>query len=289
MPHRGTVPLLDALQQLLAGLQVRMLEGRLLLDRPLMLDWQASSTLRGLTGHALTDRYPGVIRSWFKPGQSGHDLPAFLFQAAHDTGRPIREVAFRLIAWDPEGVLLEFSARALAGATGRPFGGRGTLVAACRLGEPERLVFSGAPPLAGPARLSLVTPVAVKERKAWLGPRELLLGHLVRAFVRRLNRLSAAFGNGGQLDETPWLAECALVQETDRQLRWISAQRRSTTQLGMLSLAGVAGTIGFAGLPASLFALLQAAEAFHVGFHTVHGCGQLRLEPTARPSPPAYG
>ncbi len=273
-----------ALPEVLAGLSVQLAECVLRLDRPTALRPLATTTIRGLAGHALAAEQPRLVRPCFKPGQHSHLPPACLFQPVLHQPSTGDQLPFRLIAWDPDGRFLPGQLAALERARGRPFGEGGSRVAGFHLAGLEKLEFCGLDPAPAPVRLAFLTPVALKHRKAWVDASTITLAHLCLAMARRLNALSQCYGNGLQLDPAAFLAQAALTRGQPPQLRWVSPCRRSSTQDSDLSLAGLVGWMDFPPLPGPLLNLLALAAVFHLGYHTAVGAGLLQAVPL--PPPP---
>jgi hypothetical protein len=126
--------------------------------------------------------------------------------------------------------------------------------------------------------LGLVTPVLLKDGgRGWLGPGALTLPRLAAATARRLNALSAVYGNGLQLDALKPTVEAAGVTVTRSELQWCSPERKSSVQDGVIKLSGVTGYYHLESVPLALAELLAAATLFHVGKHACEGCGRLKV------------
>ena len=273
--HPDILPLLS----LLDGLNVQVVGGTLLLDRPGFVRHLATAALRGIAGHELASLDMALLNQWFKPGSGGNTPAACLFQPRFSRAAMAGGFAFRIVTWDPPGLLLPALCTGLTRAAGRPFGETGARVAAVHLETPDTIRFTGLEAIPGRAAvLHCLTPVCVRADGQWLGEEAITFGDLVAAAVARLNRLSAAFGNRQELDPRPFLAAAACVRETGRDLEWVRPCRRSSTQGTNLALSGVVGSLGLDRLTPLLASLFCAVEVFHVGRHTTEGCGLALLQ-----------
>jgi len=293
------------LSKLLHGLQVRSVECVLHFDRPTPIRPLATATVRGLAGHLLKFAHRAVVRRFFKPSHQGRALlaanegqdfgalagykpshipPAYLFEAV--TQKPSCSDSLRVIirTWDSDGELISAFREVLCHARGRPFGGFDRNMGR----EPskvERVAFFEIPDprctgdhcSLHPAVIEFLTPLRLKVSQRFLREEEVTLGHLTEAAVRRLNQLSAVYGDKTELDETPFQVAASKVREISRSLCWIKQWGFSSTQETEINLSGPIGQIRFAELPGVLADLLNAAALFHIGHKTAEGCGQLRL------------
>jgi len=270
----------DELNTIVRQLCVRTISGTVIMDGMAPIRHLATATLRGLAGHLLTETDPDLTRRFFKPGQGNHSPAAYLFQPLFDRAGTGRGFPFRLVCWDREGEFLPALANALRAASGRPFGESGARVAGIEIGPEEELRFSGEENPPEELRIVIHTPIKLKAGGRWVGSEELTLGHLVLAAVRRLNALSEHYGSGEQLQEGFFLARASLARETGRNLRLVTPRRRSSSQGTYISLSGIVGWLKYRGITPVISNLLNTASVFHIGRHTVEGCGHVLLMST---------
>lgn len=265
--------LIKNLTLLRAGLCLRSVEGVVYLDRPAPIRRMATATLRGLAGYALMDSAPTVFRTYFKPPSAGQTTPAYAFQPLHSEQTTSTSFPFRLMTWDPHGLLQGALMHALDEYTGWEFGQSGACVAGIDWREPVRLQFSGL----GMERFRVVlhTPLALVYRSNFVNEQELELTHLIHAAVKRINRLSAAYGNGIKLDEAHFAEAASCAIETGRRLRLVAPVRYSSTQDKTIYLSGLVGWLDLDDVLPSVGDLLCAASAINLGRHTAEGCGHI--------------
>ncbi len=270
----------QALQDLLAGLRLRAVEGVAVFDRPTAVRYLASATLRGVAGYCLAAVRRDAVERWFKPGQGGSRPSAGLFQPLHSRATTADEFSFRIITWDPEGGFLEALVEALSvSGPGRPFGGGGSHLERIEFGSLVELQHEGISESAPVWRIILRTPLGIEREGLLLGPDTLTLGHIVHAMVWRLNLVSEYYGNRARLDPVPWMAQASLVREHARRLEQVEPRRWSSTQNRGIPLTGIVGELLCSGLRADVASLLVTGAVFHIGKHTAEGCGQVLLEP----------
>lgn len=255
------------------GLCLRSVEGVVYLDRPTPVRRMATATLRGLAGNALMNTAPTVFRTYFKPPSGGQTTPAYAFQPLHSEQATTISFPFRLMTWDPHGLLQGALMHALDEHTGWGFGESGARVAGIDWHEPTRLHFSGL----GMERLRIVlhTPLALVYRKGFVNEQELDLAHLIHAAINRINRLSTAYGNGITLDEAHFTEAASCAIETGRRLRLVAPVRYSCTQDKPIYLGGLVGWVDFEDVLPSVGDILCAASAINLGRHTAEGCGHI--------------
>lgn len=273
-----------SLEDLLAGLHPVMVRCQLSFDRPTPLRPLATATARGLLGNALSAMNPAAVGSTFKPGHQNHLPPPFLLQPLHPREHTATTLEFNLVAWDAAGAAAAVLLAAFNRTQNHPFGESGSRIQSFEADPVSHLAFDAAELPADPARISLLTPLAIKHNKAWIGEHTLTLGHLVGAAARRLNQISLLHGNGGQLDIPALQAIASLQRESRRSLRWVSPRRRSTSQGENLSLSGIVGFLEFDILPPVIMQLLASLQVYHVGYHTVVGCGLIAIDPVPNPA-----
>ena len=265
------------LLEVLAGLNIQALEGVAFLDREAPVRHLASATLRGLAGHALRRHVPEMVDRWFKPG-AGNDKPsAYVFQPLNKRAQSTTHFPFRMITWDPPGELLPAFYSALSKTEGVPFGETGARVVHFEWHVVQRLEFTGEIQAQSIQRILLHTPFRYKIRDRWVDERLLDLETLVRTTTSRLNLLSKAYGRDVYLHARPFIDLCVEAKEESRSLRMVQPRRRSSTQMQNIELSGLVGELRFAGLAEPLMNLLFTAGVFHIGKHTVEGCGHVLL------------
>ena len=265
------------LMEVLAGFNIQALEGVAFLDREAPVRHLASATLRGLAGHALRRHAPEMVDRWFKPG-AGNDKPsAYVFQPLNIRAQSTTHFPFRIITWDPPMELLPALHASLSRAVGEPFGERGASVVHFEWNDLQRLEFSGEVRAQPNQRILLHTPFRYKIKDRWVDEISLDLETLVRTTASRLNSLSRAYGRDVYLHARPFIDLCVEAKEESRSLRMVQPRRRSSTQMQNIELSGLVGKLRYAGLEEPLMNLLFTAGVFHIGKHTVEGCGHVLL------------
>lgn len=291
MPTRSTVDV----AKVLAQLTVKSVECQFLFDREaFILPTEACACARGISGHLLTARSPELTRNFFKPGQGGNTPAAFIIQPVTFERGGMDAFRFRVFCWERSGKFLAALIDALKSSPGCSWGGTEAHITDFQCSPPENLVFEGTG-LTVPARLRLLTPLAIKAHvrdnrpprsdgkprsgRRVLAPVEINLGRICQALVARINNLNSHFGNGGNLDAQPFLAEAALIREYDRNLQKIHARRYSSAQNTSIHLGGVAGWLDLGPrLSPRLHDLLALGSVFHLGHRTADGCGCVAVE-----------
>ena len=261
------------------GLKLRMVDGVLHFQDPGYVKRLSTATLRGLAGHALCEHAPEMIDRWFKPVEHAEKPPAYLFEPLHAGGGVASGFPFRLVAWDPPGEFIPAVQRALAAVAGtRGFGAGNTAVLGVEWGTVCELCYEGIHEVTARVTLDFVTPLQLKYGALWLNERTLTVGHLVRAMINRLNRLSRWYGNGEQLDPQPFMEQVALMREIRRDLKFVRQQRWSSTGKKKIYLDGLTGQLTVANPSSAMVSLFAVAQILHIGRHSVEGCGQLVLK-----------
>jgi hypothetical protein len=262
----GCAPLTD-------GLNLLAVEGVMHLDRPAPIRRMATTTLRGLAGNALLKSAPTMFRAYFKPDSGGNTPPAYAFQPLHSTQATALSFPFRLVTWDPHGLLQGAMMRTLDATIGWAIGTSGARVASLDWSEPTRLRFVGLG--MDQCRIVLHTPLALKIGSRFINEHELGLEHLIHGAVNRINLLSTLYGNRIQLDEKPFIEAAAGALVTGRRLRLVDPVRYSSTQDNPIYLGGLVGWLDVEGIAPSVGDLLCAASAINIGRHHAEGCGHL--------------
>lgn len=276
------------IESVFEGLTCSVLDGRITLDRAAPLGLLATAPLRGLSGWLLLARHPDVVATCFKPGQDGNQPPAYVFQlATAPTGRGAN-IDFRCVTWDREHRLADALADVWPQAVGRAFGQGSVRIRSVELlGRRDGTLRALRPePVTGTCEVTLATPVLLKDGgRGWLGPETLTLTRLVEAACRRLNALSAGYGNGATADGNALADAAAQVSGVRANMRWESPERRSAVQDKVIKLCGVTGSYRLESVPQSVAELLAAATMLHVGKHACDGCGRIKVRERAEVHP----
>lgn len=257
-----------------AGLSLRVFDAELWLDRVCPVRRLATATIRGLAGHALIHRNPELFDAAFKPDHN--KPPAYLFQPVYLQEMEADAIPFRLITWDTSGELGEGVLNALSKASGRPFGESGAEVTTCLHRATHHLQFSGSgyePEL----DIVFLTPLQLRMQKKLLTPETLSLGSILLAAARRLNLLSAHYGNGTQISPEYFQQLANGVRISHRRFSWKDPKRRSCTQSRVISLGGIVGSFRLHEPPPACLDLLATSEILHMGRHTAEGCGMIKI------------
>jgi hypothetical protein len=133
-------------------------------------------------------------------------------------------------------------------------------------------------PLPTDLRLTLVTPLRLKARGAFLEQIDPVA--LVRAICWRLNALSIFHGSGPWLQDTaPLLDEAAAIRVTDAHSRWQEWGRTSGRQGRHMQLGGLLGSVVLRDVSPAVRALLLIGSVIHVGKACVFGHGGYTITP----------
>lgn len=266
------------LNSLLSGIDCSIVDGRVWLAGLTPVAQMATAPLRGLSGWLVLDRFPQVAADCFKPGQDGSQPPSYVFQLQSALRDRLAGFDFRCVTFDRGRTLADAFCTVWPEAAGRPFGQGSVRVKAVEVSRRRDGVLQTLrpEPVVENCLLKLVTPVLLKHgTHGWLGPGTLTLKHLIVAIIRRLNVLSQYYGNGEQLDELDVLSMIADVEVKKSEFRWLSPERKSSTQGNTIKLSGVTGFYQLGHVRMQLAELLAAASLFHVGKHSCEGCGRL--------------
>jgi len=106
---------------------------------------------------------------------------------------------------------------------------------------------------------------------------------LIRAALRRISSLEAAYGDGEpDLDYRGLVAEAAKVEQSHAACHWTDIQRYSSKQKTAMQLGGITGRIAYKGENLAPFLpLLRFCETTHLGKQTTFGLGRIRVETPA--------
>jgi hypothetical protein len=265
------------LAPVIGGITLRMIQGTMFFDRQTPLRGLATATLRGLTGHLLKDLDIKLAMSYFKPPQ---EKPAALvFQSIHGGRQSQSEMAFRIISWAPGDHLSQALCAAYSGLPGKCFGESGSIIKAVNVEKAQTLNIEPETHARAPARLTFHTPLMIRKGGRPMGAADLHLAALITAAVRRINRVSAHYGNGKTLSEQCFSRVGDVIREIRRDMAWVSPRRRSCVQGQNIALSGWVGHMAFDSFPPELVDLFNVIACIHLGRHTTEGCGQLSVEP----------
>ncbi|MFH0784201.1 MAG: CRISPR system precrRNA processing endoribonuclease RAMP protein Cas6 [Pseudomonadota bacterium] len=103
---------------------------------------------------------------------------------------------------------------------------------------------------------------------------------VIRAALRRISSLEAAYGNGEpDLDYRGLVAQAASVRQTVADCHWTDIQRYSSRQKTTMQLGGITGRMVYQGDNLAAFLpLLRYCEKTHLGKQTTFGLGRIRVE-----------
>jgi hypothetical protein len=149
-----------------------------------------------------------------------------------------------------------------------------------RSDAPGTEIGMGAPPdePVGRLRVRLRTPLRLKQENSLQD--ELPFHVLVRAALRRVSALEAAYGAGApELDYGGLARRAESVRLAESRLRWRELQRYSNRQRQKVSLSGMCGEALYEGSLTEFMPLLRYAEKVHLGKQTLFGLGQVEVQP----------
>lgn len=152
----------------------------------------------------------------------------------------------------------------------------GKLLATASAGE---MKLGQAPERAGEMELSLTlkTPLRLKFENRLKA--DLPFHLLVRAALRRISSLFAAYGGGEpELDYRGLVAHAADVQVVSSTLRWFDWERYSDRQERAMLMGGMTGSVTYRGNIAEFLPLIEAAKQLHIGKQTSFGLGLFDYE-----------
>jgi len=133
-------------------------------------------------------------------------------------------------------------------------------------------------PRADAIRCTLLTPLRLKR-----GNRlqlELPFAELIRACLRRVSALEAAYGPGEpDLDYAGLIKQAEKIRIKNPEVRWQELFRWSNRQRKKISLAGLAGTCVYTGELAPFQPLLTYCQEVHIGKQTIFGLGRMAILP----------
>ncbi len=125
--------------------------------------------------------------------------------------------------------------------------------------------------------VTLQTPLRLKRNNSL--QRELPFAELVRACLRRISTLEAAYGPGEPKLDYPGLIRRALDIETVQNgIRWRKLYRWSNRQKKKISLSGLSGSSTYRGELNEFLPLLRYCEEVNIGKQTVFGLGKLQID-----------
>lgn len=128
------------------------------------------------------------------------------------------------------------------------------------------------------ARVQLVTPLRIKRRGRFVGPREFVAADFLRNLCRRLDRLAEEFGGIEGRFYRLHREGLARLPPGEADVRWLDWTRYSARQGTRMQLGGLVGTLT---LPQAavvdMWPLLWLGQWVHVGKATTFGLGAYRL------------
>jgi hypothetical protein len=110
---------------------------------------------------------------------------------------------------------------------------------------------------------------------------ELPFHRLIRAALRRISSLEAAYGNSGEpsLDYRGLVARAKNVHISSSTCRWQEIERYSNRQKSTMLMGGITGRVTYQGDDLSEFVpLLRYCETVHLGKQTSFGLGRITLQ-----------
>ncbi len=126
-------------------------------------------------------------------------------------------------------------------------------------------------------RCTLETPLRLKKDNAL--HKELPFHVLIRAALRRIAALEAAYGQGEPaLDYSGLARRAERVETTQSTIRWQDLLRFSNRQQQKVSLSGLVGTAEYRGELHEFVPLLAYVEQVNLGKQTVFGLGKITME-----------
>jgi hypothetical protein len=147
------------------------------------------------------------------------------------------------------------------------------------------------PPVSGPVRIHLVTPLRLREAEHNVTPSAFRPHHLLRNLLRRASLLSYFHSEAPlETDFARLTAEARSVEMSEADLRWLDWQRYSSRQRTYLSMGGLVGsfTLQSADL-GPWWPILWTGQWLHAGKGTSMGLGKYRIEDRACVSPADAG
>lgn len=142
---------------------------------------------------------------------------------------------------------------------------------------PERLQLAAPPPGPIPTlTIRLLTPLRLKHHNHLQA--ELPFHLLIRAVLRRISTLAAAYGDGEPNLDYRGLtrrAEQVAIRKSD--CRWLDLRRYSNRQQSGMLIGGVLGSVTYEGELAEFLPLLRYCEQTHLGKQTAFGLGRIEV------------
>ena len=106
---------------------------------------------------------------------------------------------------------------------------------------------------------------------------------LVRAALRRISSLEAAYGPGEpELDYPGLVSSAEEVKTVHEELAWQELPRYSTRQHRKMTIGGPVGTVTYQGNMGRFLPLLEYCETVHLGKQTFFGLGKIRVQVNGR-------
>jgi len=269
----------EQLNKLLSGLNIKSVEGMILFNQPAKIKPMSSATIRGIAGNLLVKSNIHYAQEYFKPGDGGSQPSACLFESMVTKYKRSSSLPFRIKTWCLDDEFLNTLVNLLAKLENCSFSEEGA--------EIKKIFFCDITPLKfsfdfddyQDLRINLTHPLLLKSRNGkWINKNRITLGHVVKASVLRLNKLSEYYGNKIKLDLQYALAETAFSRMSYSNLDFVEDKRFSKTQNRVIRLGGITGYFCYLNLSPSIVALLQASSHFHIGKHASSGCGMISTE-----------
>ncbi len=282
-----------------------MVEAEVRLSRPTYISCLATAPIRGVVGNILLRLQPGTGSALFKPGLQGATVSPYVFRLISPPDINSDSFRFVMTAFDPGCEVALAMLPVFHRMPGLPFGRGGVRIEevkplAARVGSLLELAqaalhgraahatgkdhgraahATNAADHGRVAKISFITPLALKRGTKIMGADAFSLGLLGAAIARRLNALSETYGkNSTPIDSDGterWDGQAVILE---KQLEWQSFRRLSAPQDQMINLAGLVGWLRCRSIPPDLRLLLAAATVTHVGKHATDGCGAITIE-----------
>lgn len=125
-------------------------------------------------------------------------------------------------------------------------------------------------------RCELQTPLRIRHSRRLL--QKISFEELLYASVRRLNQLSASYGNMGAIEISPLRDQVADVKVQSDKTSWVDWTRYSFRQQTRMKLGGLLGEVVFSNVPEGVMPLLSAVEKFNIGKQSTFGLGKICFE-----------
>jgi len=128
--------------------------------------------------------------------------------------------------------------------------------------------------------IGFITPLRLKRENILADT--LPFSELIRAVLRRITALEAAYGNEGQsepdFDYRGLIQRAEAIHLEESTLRWRELQRYSNRQKQHVSLSGLMGTVVYTGNLDEFMPFFNYAAAVNLGKQTLFGLGRIEVE-----------